>query len=74
MAKCINHPYSNATYFHSGFTYCNLCENYFKARTEFDLIYTWDRPLMNEVSIDFDNKIIAAKQAMDDTIDKILRN
>ena len=74
MAKCVNHPYSNATYFHNDFTYCGLCEEYFVVKASFNAILIWDRPLIGDSTEDFDIKLNAALQKVNDKIAKILRN
>ena len=74
MAKCVNHPYSNATYFHNDFTYCELCEEYFEAKVSFDIILIWERPLAGEDTKDFDTKLDAALKILNEKIAKILRN
>jgi len=74
VAKCINHPCSNATYFSNGFTYCKICEEYFTAQAEFDAIHTWDRPPMGEPTAEFENKLNAAREVVNKAIDEILRS
>jgi len=44
MANCINHPTEQATTIKDGSLYCEICSDYWTAKTDLDIHLTWERP------------------------------